>query len=339
MNRLNTIPVLICLILIDCRIIFCQPVFFLPKENNYPRWLKNDNYKTEQITGITFLGLNGENEKIFLLAENTGKINRLTISNDTVFDFTSITFTIDAENYLQKFPKRDFEDIVYDKTTGSIYLSITGWGINYKEYVGIYKLTFSSGVTTSDTVMEITKLNIQPIGTIWKYTGDDIGFKGLAVDSNYFYLGLEGFKTDEKFADSTLIFVVDKKSFRIIKTIDTKALGIHTICGLYSDKDSSLWGIDGNIKKIFHLRFEKNLESYVEKFYNFISRIPNYQNLSYFASIESITFDNEKFMYIVDATFPVVYVPPPEVILKLDKETIKNFKEFIPIIYRYKIYY
>jgi hypothetical protein len=339
MNRFQTISFFLLMFVFYNINLLSQPVTFLPKDNLYPRWLNNEYYRTDQTSGIVFLGVNEKKEKVFLLADDAGVIHRLNISKDTIFTFTTVLFSADALNFLQKFPKWDFEDITFDKTTKSVYTTITGNGSDYKDLVGVYKLTFNQGLLNSDTITTVSKVNIQPVGTIWKYIADDIGFSGLAVDSHFFYLGLEGIKTEESFADSTLIFVVDKKNYRIIKSLSTKELGIHTICGLYSDKDSSLWGVDRESKKVFHIRIGKNFETYVEKFYTFISRIPGYHDYSYYSAIESITFDNEKYMYLTDKPFRKSFVPSSEILINLDNETVKNFKEHIPIIYRYRVSY
>ncbi len=334
MIRFNTTFALIVVLVIK---IVAQQVSFLPKDDFYPRWLKDDFSNTEQTSGIAFIGLNSNKEKVFLLADDIGSIHRLTIKADTTFEIKEIVFTEEVNDFLAKFRKKDFEEITFDRVTQQVYLSIEGNGPEYKDYVGLYRIFFSSHPISSDTIVSISKVLIQPVGTIWKYTADNIGFEGVAVDSHYIYLGLEGFQNESTFADSTLIFIVDKKSLRIIKTINTKELGIHTICGLYCDKELSLWGVDRNNRKIFRIIFSKDFNVNSLKFYNFISRIPGYQNLSYVASLESITFDNENYMYCIDDPWKQLYVPVPEILNKLDPVTIKNFKEFIPIIYRYKI--
>ena len=56
----------------------------IPAEN-YPRWLLNDQYHTNQTSGITFLSESDDGTMKFLLADDIGKIHRFFIKDDTVF--------------------------------------------------------------------------------------------------------------------------------------------------------------------------------------------------------------------------------------------------------------
>lgn len=78
------------------------------------------------------------------------------------------------------------------------------------------------------------------------------------MDNNYFYLGLEGFQNNHQFADSSIIYIANKSDMKIVKQVSTKSLGIHTICGLFSDKNYSIWGVDRNSRKIFHITFNQD---------------------------------------------------------------------------------
>jgi hypothetical protein len=123
----------------------------------------------------------------------------------------------------------------------------------------------------------------------------------------------------------------------IIKTISTKSLGVYTICGLFSDQDYSLWGIDRNNRTIFHILFdtEFNVKSFLK--FDGTTLIPGYHNLNYLPSYESITMDEDDNIYIVDDPWKEVFVPKEDVLDKLDKQTINNFKKYVPIIFKYKI--
>jgi hypothetical protein len=46
--------------------------------------------------------------------------------------------------------------------------------------------------------------------------------------------------------------------------------------------------------------------------------------------------DDDDNIYIVDDPWKEVFVPEEEILDQLDNETINNFKEFIPIIFKYK---
>ncbi len=96
-----------------------------------------------------------------------------------------------------------------------------------------------------------------------------------------------------------------------------------------------MWGIDRNQRKIFNLKLNENLEISELDITEFKSTIPGYTNLGYVASIESICMDHEKNIYIVDDPWYNFFVPPDSVLSELNSETINNFKQFVPIIYKY----
>ena len=274
----------------------------IERDPSYPRWLKSGNYHTNQTSGICFLGIDNDGNKNFLLADDKGKIHHFKIKDDTLFTFSPIHLGKNVEAFLDTFPKWDFEEITYDKNTNSIFLSIEGNEPNPQKYVGIYKLIFSNNSVYSDTVTGIEKLHINPEELFLKYTSDNIGYEGMAVDKNYFYLGLEGLSENGIFSDHTILFVVDKKNLQIINQIDTKSLGIHTICGLYSDKDNSIYGIDRNNKKLFHLIFDSSNGNIKVKDYMLTGiqiNIPGYNQFEYVAALESITMDNNKNIYLL----------------------------------------
>ena len=305
----------------------------------YPRWLKSGDYFTQQTSGNCFLELDKDGNKNFLLADDIGKIHHLKIKNDTVFSFSPVALSEKVKAYLHPFPKWDFEEITYDKYTNSIYISIEGNNPEPQKYVGIYKLIFHNNNVYSDTVSGIEKVNIQPENLFLKYVDNNIGYEGFAVDKDFFYLGLEGFSSGGLFADSTFLFIVNKKDLRIIKQINTKYFGIHTICGLYSDKDNSVYGVDRNNKKLFHLLFDGSSNYGVKKYEStdITTNIPDYPEYNYVAALESITMDNEKNIYFIDDPWKTFYVPQESILKKLNNTTVNNFKKFIPIIYKFKL--
>jgi hypothetical protein len=311
----------------------------IKKDSAYPRWLKSGKYYSEQTSGICFLGQDKNGSKNFLLADDIGKIHHLKIVNDTVFSLSPVFLKDSVKAFLNPFPKWDFEEIVYDKYTNSIYLSIEGNNPNPQKYVGIYKLSFSNNNMNSDTVSVIEKLNIKPEKLFLKYTANNIGYEGLAVDENYFYLGLEGFSDNGIFADSTFLFVVNKRDLKIAGQINTKLLGIHTICGLYSDMDNSIYGVDRNNKKLFHLLFYTKGNFRIKEYEvtDIPTNIPGYEQYNYIAALESVTMDQDKNIYFIDDPWKTFYIPQQSTLEKLDSNTVNNFKKYIPIIYKFKL--
>lgn len=305
-------------------------------DSKYPRWLKTDSSRTDQTSGITFIK-SVDGKKYFLLADDIGQIHNLII-NGNEFEISTIEFSDSAKEFVDELPKADFEEIVYDKSTGSVYLSIEGNGRFFNKYVGIYKIHFSNTSLPYKVIQSFEKIEFTPKELFYKYTAPNIGYEGLAVDKNYFYLGLEGFVNGEDvFADSSLIFIANKTDRNIIKQISTKNLGIHTICGLFTDKEGSLWGIDRNQRKIFHINLDECFNVKKTELFDCSTQIPGYPELNYLPSMESITSDDEDNLYLVDDPWKKVYVPEQKILSKLDTVTIENYKEFIPIIFRYKI--
>lgn len=308
----------------------------LQSDENFPLWLKTDQSRSYQTSGIAFIK-NDCDKKYFLLADDIGFIHLLTLKSDSVFSIDLIEYSDSVKNYFSEFPKKDFEEIVYDKNTGEVYLSIEGHTPNFNNYVGIYKLKFKDDDVLSGQINALEKLNFVPDSIFYRYTNWNIGYEGFALDANYFYLGLEGFQNNYQFADSTVIFIANKSDLNVIKEISTKSLGTHTVCGLFSDEDYSLWGIDRNNRTIFHIIFDEDFN--IESFSKFDGEtyIPGYRNLNYLPSYESITIDNENNIYIVDDPWKEVFIPNEEILDKLDNETINNFKEYIPVIFKYHI--
>ena len=65
--------------------------------------------------------------------------------------------------------------------------------------------------------------------------------------------------------------------------------------------------------------------------------IPGYPEINYIGSIESITIDNDGNIYLVDDPWRKFFIPPDDIIVKLDSQTISNFTNYIPVIFRYKL--
>ena len=304
--------------------------------SGYPKWLRDDEYRTDQTSGIAFIGTD-EGGKHFLLADDIGYLHRLNIIDDTVIVLHKIILTGEVLKYIEPFPKKDFEEIVFDKPAGRVYLSVEGNAPAVESVVGIYELRFKDDNPMSDTVVSIEKISIQPGDEFLRYTDNNIGFEGLTVDQNYFYAALEGFSNGVLFADSTLIYIIGKEDHQLKKIVSTRGTGIETICGLFSDKNYSLYGVDRNNRKVFHISFsgDLNIES-VQTSVIPVS-IPDYIIFDYVASLESITMDDENNVYLVDDPWKTFYIPPKDILNQLDEETAGNFKTYVPVIYKFKM--
>lgn len=305
----------------------------LVRDVSYPNWLKSGEYRTDQTSGITFIS-SQSGKKTFLLIDDIGALHKMVILDDCIFKFYPVHLSLSVQKYFSDFPKIDFEEITYDRNEKKFYVSVEGHTENYRNYVGIFEFEINESL---DTVISVTKLNFYPEELFLKYTAWNIGYEGLTVDSKYFYLGLEGFLRGKAFSDSSVIFIADKNSKEIIKVIATTGLGIGSITGLYSDKDLSIWLLDRNNLKIFYLQFDEEFNVISSKSFSFEPVIPGYKHFNYVGSYESITIDDEGNIYIIDDPWREFFIPPDEILSQLDNETIKNFKQNIPIIDRFNL--
>jgi hypothetical protein len=315
-----------------------SPELKIDGAENYPRWLMNDVYHTSQTSGITFLNESDDGTLQFLLADDIGKIHRFFIKKDTVFSFSEIKFGSEVTEYFSDFPKLDFEEIFYDKFSGDVYVTIEGNGEDYLSYHGIYKLKFKDNNIYQDSILEIYKLDFSPEEMFYKNLKPNIGYEGFTADENYFYLGLENEQTSEgNFSGKTVIRIADKKSLTLIKEVSTDTIGISTICGLYSDKNFTLWGIDRNNKKVFKLNFDEYFNITEINSFEIKTTIPRFNKFEYVGSLESIAIDSDKFLFMVDDPWYTFFIPPDEILNQIDTTTADNFNNFIPIIYKFVI--
>jgi hypothetical protein len=302
----------------------------------YPKWLKDEFRHSDQTSGVTFIG-KFDNKKLFIIVDDIGAIYYLYIDKNENYSLKKIEIKGEAIKKLQLFAKMDFEDVVYDKYDKKLYVSIEGNHNDYLDEVGVYEFIFSDDNILSGEIIDIKKIEIKPKGKILEFVQNNIGFEGVTVDKKYFYLGLEGFQVGKLFADSTYIYIVDKKTKEIIKRVSTKKYKIGTICGLVSLKDKELLGVDRNAGKIFKIQFDDkfNIVFYDEN--NIPIQIPKFSNYLYVAAIESITVDDDNFVYCIDDPWKSFYIPPNFILKNLDDETKNNFKQYIPIIYKFNM--
>jgi len=308
----------------------------LTGEKNFPQWIKTTASFPDQTSGITFLGSDKNKRDIFLIADDVGALHYLSFMDDSITGLREIKFSDRVHRFLDDFPKKDFEEIFLDRKSGRIYVSIEGNGANYKKYAGIYELVFRNRNIFSGEITDIKKLNIKPAGKFYEYTNNNIGFEGAASDDEYFYFGLESTLLNPVLSDSTLIFIADKKNNEIVKVISTREMGIATICGLCSNENRILYGVDRNRKVLFRIRFDVNLNISSFDKVEIKTSIPGYKNLDYIASLESVAI-NGKYIYLVDDPWKSHFIPTNEILTRLDDETRNNFNGFIPIIYKFKL--
>jgi len=287
---------------------------------------------------MSFLREKDDGAMEFLLADDIGKIHRLCIQDDTLFNFSEIKFSDEVKHYLSDFPKLDFEEIFYDRFTEQVYLTIEGNGENHLSHHGIYRLKFKDDNIFQDSVVALEKLVFKPDEMFYDNLLPNIGYEGFTADENYFYLGLENEQISEgNFSGQTLIRIADKNLLTIVKEISTENIDISSICGLYSDENFSLWGIDRNHRKVFKLLLDEYFNIVDLIYFDIQTVVPKYNHFEYVGSLESITIGSEKFLFLVDDPWHTFFIPPNEILNQLDTSTINNFKNYIPVIHKFVI--
>ncbi len=313
--------------------------------DNYPIWMKDSSgNQTEQTSGLFFVGEN-EGKKIFLSCDDIGKINRLSIDENTNppdLIISDIHFSNEVNLLFQKFKKKDMEDIFYDKNNNKIYLSIEGHEYSsldpqiYKQKEGIYEITFNKNIFTFDTLLTIKRLQLPQ--EIYAHTFDNIGFEGFTATDNNFFIGLENFQLkNDDFSDSTILYILNRRTNEL-KQIGTRHLGISTICGLYAKDDYNLYGIDRNRRSMFYINFNEDftINKYVVKEINL--SIPQHKDINQILGIapESITFDNHENIYVSVDPWKDLYKPDLASKKRLSEGELFNFHKKIPIMYKFK---
>ncbi|MBP9191815.1 MAG: hypothetical protein KBF96_04630 [Ignavibacteria bacterium] len=313
--------------------------------SNYPIWMQESygGRHTNQTSGLTFIG-EKDGKKIFLGVDDIGKINKLTIDerlNPPTMEIFEIPYSKEINDLLYKFKKKDMEDIFYDKKNDRLFLTLEGHEYSsldpeiYKQKEGIYELTFNNDIFTLDSILTMNRLKLPK--EIYEHTFDNIGFEGLAVTDNYFFLGLENYQEEGKgFTDSTLLYVLDRKTDEVVK-ISTSDLKISTITALFAIDDHNIYGIDRNRKSMFYIKFNDDFTVEESDTRVMALPIPGHMDIDGVLGIapESITFDENGDIYVATDPWLDFYKPDLAGRKKLSKEELNNFFEGVPILYKF----
>lgn len=323
-------------------------IFLSDKVENldgYPLWIQEPSgLQTDQTSGLCYLGKSG-NKKVFLDCDDIGRINKISIDEGKkppAIEISEVMFSQRVSDYFYNFPRKDYEEIFYDKYSGKIYLSIEGNNStsteppDFKNYEGIYELTFNKDYITFDSILTVNKLNLPP--SIFEYTRDNVAFEGASSTEKYFYFGLENFQSKPNgFTDSTYLYIVNKNTLGV-KTISTKKLKIKSISGLYAKNDRELFGIDRDSYSMFKITFNPDFDVYKTDIGELDLPVPGHKDITGVIGIlpESITFDDENNIYVAIDPLKEYYTLQFQDKKKLTQKEINNFLSLTPIIYKYK---
>lgn len=312
----------------------------------YPVWMQDSSgHFTSQTSGICLVSDSG-GIKNFIVADDIGVIRRVIVNENVIphiLQIDSIHLTDRAHLFLNKFRKKDFEEIVFRKTDDKLLISIEGYIYDsnivkdFKNYEGIFEVKTNGPLESCDSITGFTKIEgISP--EVFELSRINVAIEGMTKSPNYYFLGLENAMiSDIIFSDSTYIYILDNK-FNLLKKINTHDLGIMTICGLYAVNDHELYGIDRNQKKIFYIRFTSDwsIDKYdIANLNLYVPGYPEINNIMGF-SPESITFDSEGFIYVALDPWKEVYNPDVFDKKKLSAKDLAYFQNKVPVLYKFK---
>jgi len=318
----------------------------LEPAEGYPLWLIDDNENhTDQTSGLTFIGIK-DGKKNFVSCDDIGKIHRILVDESESspdLKISEITLSERVKEYLKPFDKWDFEDIQTDPVNNELYITIEGSGsrkpdpMGFRKSEGIFRMEYNNDIFNTTEITNITKVDFP--GDVFEHTRSNIGFEGLAISDNYFFLGLENVRFNDKFfTDSTVIYICDKSTKAIVNRIYTSKYEIITICGLYAVSDRQLLGIDRNMRRIFMIDFNPDMTVKNVRLKELNMYVPGYPFLNQIVGIapESVTMDNTGNFYITIDPWREMYKVIESNKKSVDGGTLDKLTSFMPILFKYK---
>ena len=317
----------------------------------YPIWMKDSTgFYSQQTSGLFFIGREGS-KRFFLSANDNGRIDRISIDDSYItprFDVQVLHFEVSSTAiFFQSFAKMDFEDIVYDKLTNKIFVSMEGINggndlspptqfATFDKTEGVYELSFNKTILDCDTLKNIRKLPMPPI--THQYINDNVGFEGMSVSDNFFYLGLENISNAKAlFSDSTYLYIINRKTDDV-KIISSKLFDVKSISGLCAVDDFTLCGVDRDAKKIFYIEFNPDFTIKKTDSRPFELTFPGHEDISLdrMAGMEAIALDAEGFIYTDIDPWSDLYTINFTPKIFLTQEDKYNISKRIPVMYKYK---
>lgn len=313
----------------------------------YPIWMKSsDSLYSLQTSGLFYVGKK-ENKKYFLSANDNGRIDRISVDesfNPPKFDVQVLHFEVaTTARFFQPFAKMDFEDIVYDRVTNKIIISMEGnsdyappYKISYQQSEGLYELELNKDILECDTLKNIKKITMPEV--LFKYTNDNVAFEGFSITDNFIFLGLENITNiNGQFSDSTYLYVINRKT-NDIKTISSKLFNVRSITGLCAKDDFTLYGTDREAKRIFYIKFNPDFTIKTHRSESFELEMPGHPDISLdkMSGVEAIAVDDEENIYTDIDPWSDLYKPNLTPKVFLSEEEKWNLTKLIPVLYKYK---
>ncbi len=308
-------------------------------EPGWPKWLRSRAaHRTDQTSGLAFLGRGPAGERVFLAADDTGDLWRLTISaGDEAIGLAPIPFRGAAAESLTRFPKADLEGVAWDPLRSRILISIEGNtrrgeanGASCSASLGIFEATLEPNAFRALRVTRLERLALPEWREASRLAKKNCGFEGIALRGDTLLLGLEAISDGEAiFSDSAAIEVFDLAAGTRAE-IGTGSLGILTITGLDPGPGGRFYGVDRNGLRLFSLRIEQGR---AVDFCSVSLRMPGARGRPYrIPSPESIAVDDSGFVWI--AVDPWLYEPVTTE--GLSRRDLANYRDGVPLLYKYR---
>jgi hypothetical protein len=310
----------------------------LAPEPGWPRWLTTaEGTAADQTSGLAFVGRDGAGDRVFLVADDTGDLWRMTLQGrDETIRLYPIPFRGAAEETLARFAKRDLEGIAYCPATARLLLSIEGnvrpgapAGAPFRDALGIFEATLDAEPLRASRVTRLTRLALPAWDGASRLAAKNRGFEGIAFRGDTLLLGLEGITTEgEGFADSTVFELFDLRAGTWSEH-GTGRSGIETITGLDVSPEGVVYGVDRNQLRLFTARFGPRGASIRSAGLS----MPGVRGVPYrLPSPESIAVDDAGFVWI--AVDPWVY--EPATLDGLMPRDVARYKKKVPMLYKFR---
>jgi hypothetical protein len=308
----------------------------LHPEPGWPRWLEDENSRTDQTSGLSYVGRDSSGARVFLVADDEGDLWRLRVlPPDDEFRLERIPFVDAAKETLARFPKADFEDITYCPISHRVLVSIEGNSPDdadstFRDWLGIYELGIGPDVMNAEQVPTVSRVPLPEWRDATRFACRNVGFEAAVACMDTIVLGLEGVMSSPGvFADSTYIEVFDLARGTRLE-FGTSGHAIGTATGLARGPSGAYYGLDRNSARLFTFTIRDGALRDVR---TIALSMPGIHGVPYLIpSAESIAVDDEDFLWIV--VDPWKYEPMTQE--GLSPHDIDNFKNKVPLVYKYR---
>jgi len=289
----------------------------LTPAKGWPLWLKDfsKSKRTQETSGITYIGRDDENRRCFFLVDDVGAIHLCRVEDNGPdekgeISLESVSFSKSIFDELSTNDVWDFEAIAAEpsglgaKGLASeieAFLAVEGRGDKLIEQTRVLKVKL---LHTDPALAESTdkrEWRIESMGdaipgaNFWKVLmGSNRGIEGLSASNRFLMLGLESLEKKGVFnTRGTFLYVYDKVTEQSA-SIRTIIMGIHSITGICSVGDSITVLMDRNRQRLTLLEWEENdNEMWVSACHHFPLDLPAPDGFRYhIPSVEGLAIDD-----------------------------------------------